>query len=63
MNVLQRFVHNVLGWHNGNHKYVWSIGQQWFTDYRCSVCGRRVLLDSQGNWFDVPERQLADIKK
>lgn len=45
------FTHDLLGWHDGqggSHSFDGlSFGGT------CSVCGCRVLLDSQGNWFRV----------
>ena len=43
-----------LGWHNGDN------GDQFFdgcsTHGRCTRCDKKVMLDSQGNWF----REEAD---
>ena len=41
--------HDVFGWHDGNGAIPIFDGCSFVS--RCSYCGRRVLLDSQGNWF------------
>lgn len=54
MEWLRRFAHDVLGWHDGR------LGPHDFDGAsfvaRCSRCQKRVLQDSQGNWF-VASRQ------
>ena len=39
---------DIMGWHNGN-------GENGFDGCSftgtCSKCGKKVLMDSQGNWF------------
>lgn len=47
--LLRRFTHNVLGWCDGKGAPIESDGLS-FVSW-CSVCGRRVLQDSQGGWF------------
>ena len=46
---LRRFLHDVLGWHDGKGAVPMYDGCSFKS--RCSQCGQRVLLDSQGNWF------------
>lgn len=49
--MVRRVPHDLFGWHDGsggdNSFDGCSVGG------RCSRCGRRVLKDSQGNWFVV----------
>ena len=46
--IIKKFLHDVLGWHDGN-------GDQWFdgasVHSTCSQCGEKVMQDGQGNWF------------
>jgi len=48
MRKLRLWAHRWLGWHDGK-------GRRWFDGCSarstCSVCGKPVMLDSQGNWF------------
>ena len=47
---MQWFIHDVLGWHNckgGGTKF------DGLSLESVCTCGKRVLLDSQGNWFAV----------
>lgn len=46
---IRHFTHDVLGWHDGNGGVRGFDGVS--MTGQCSVCGRRVLMDSQGNWF------------
>jgi hypothetical protein len=46
---LRKFAHDVLGWHDGRGGPIGFDGMS--LTGRCSRCGRRVLMDSQGNWF------------
>lgn len=39
----------IMGWHNGNGSSIGHDGCS-FTAI-CSKCGKKVLMDSQGNWF------------
>jgi hypothetical protein len=48
MNIVRRFLHNVLGWHSSNDTLGWNGTS--FTSH-CKYCGERILQDSQGNWF------------
>lgn len=41
---------SVFGWHNGNAGPVTFDGCS--LGSHCSKCGKRVLQDSQGNWFE-----------
>lgn len=45
---------DILGWHNGD------AGKQIFNGINyvaaCSKCNRKVLMDSQGNWFQAHEQ-------
>lgn len=50
MNWWQKFMCNVMGWHNGNGKSKKSFDGLSFHS-TCSRCGKEVMLDSQGNWF------------
>lgn len=50
--------HDILGWHTPNDKLSFdghSIGS------KCNVCGKRILQDSQGNWF-TPSIQDMDLE-
>ena len=50
MNFFVRFFHRVFGWHWPAKERTFdgcSIGSQ------CRYCGRKILLDSQGNWFAI----------
>lgn len=44
-----RFFHNVLHWHDGEGSGHGFDGASCTSV--CSYCGKRVLQDSQGNWF------------
>ena len=49
---LRKFLHDVLGWHDGkgvDKSRIWCDGASLHST--CSQCGREVMLDSQGNWF------------
>ena len=48
MGLFRRFTHNVLGWHAPNDT-VTPVGIN-LVSY-CRYCDRRILQDSQGNWF------------
>lgn len=48
MNGLRRFLCNILGWHRPIEK----IGFDGCSMISiCKHCGKRILRDSQGNWF------------
>jgi len=51
MRFLRWFAHDVLGWHDGRGARLDFDGCSFSS--RCGVCGRRVLQDSQGNWFSA----------
>lgn len=54
-NRLRQWTHDVLDWHREVH----VIGHDGCSlQGRCCYCGRRVLQDSQGNWFSV-EREVT----
>ena len=55
MEFLRRFAHNVLGWHNGDGEPKGFDGLSSFAV--CTRCWRRVLMDSQGNWFTIEEEE------
>ena len=42
------FYHDILGWHE-------PIEEKTFNRYsvcsRCKFCGKKIMMDSQGNWF------------
>ena len=48
---LRRFAHDVLGWHNGMGEVIGFDGAS--PTSRCDRCDKRVLQDSQGNWFTI----------
>ncbi len=54
--VMRRFAHDVLGWHDAKG---WN-GAKGFDGASltgiCSRCNKRVLMDSQGNWFMVGDK-------
>lgn len=50
--MLRRLIHDWLGWHLRVETLGFD-GVSWVG--RCRDCGRRVLKDSQGNWFAVGE--------
>lgn len=41
----------VFGWHNGRGGLLSFDGASYCST--CSICGKKVLQDSQGNWFSV----------
>lgn len=47
--LLRWFAHDIMGWHNGKG------GPRSFDGCSlhatCSICGKEVMQDSQGNWF------------
>ena len=45
------FYHDILRWHNGKGGKIGFDGCS-FTS-TCSKCGKKVLQDSQGNWFSI----------
>ncbi len=55
METIRRFLHDKLGWHDGKG---WNGARGFdgasFTAI-CSRCNKRVLMDSQGNWFTIGE--------
>lgn len=49
MNILRRFLCNVLGW----HKPTYWVAKGFNTYSYCRYCGKEIMQDSQGNWFEV----------
>lgn len=46
--MFRSFLCNVMGWHSpGRTVTTFGIIQE----SKCKYCGRRIMLDSQGNWF------------
>ncbi len=43
------FYHDILGWHDGKGDSVSFDGCSLHAT--CSKCGKKVMQDSQGNWF------------
>ncbi len=50
--IKKKILCDILGWHNGN-ELMYSIQLAYFGQINatCSRCGKKVMLDSQGNWF------------
>lgn len=49
MSKARKILCNVLGWHKPNKKIaLCGINSKSI----CKYCGRKIMLDSQGNWFD-----------
>lgn len=59
MSWLDKFLCNFLGWHKANEEA--SFDGCSF-ESRCPRCNRRVLLDSQGNWFAIGGRREEKSK-
>jgi hypothetical protein len=53
MGVYRRFVHNVMGWHAPSE--ISGFDGCSMTS-SCKYCGRQILQDSQGNWFEATVR-------
>lgn len=48
--IFKSFYHDMLGWHRPDYTIgVWDDGISYCS--RCKHCGKRILQDSQGNWF------------
>lgn len=46
------FYHNLLKWHTPDIEY--EITQRDInTHARCKHCGKEIIQDSQGNWFEI----------
>ena len=45
----QRWFCKYLGWHDGEGDITGFDGCS--IHARCSICGKEVMMDSQGNWF------------
>ncbi len=50
--IVRRLTHDKLGWHDGKVGYGGP-------DTYCSICGGRVLCDSQGGWFLAHNSAIA----
>lgn len=50
MGKLRKFLCNVLGWHKADMIAEGFDGVN--CKEHCKYCGKRVMLDSQGNWFE-----------
>lgn len=57
----QRVLCDFLGWHSVGQECGDFTGPMILVQGYCVRCGRRCLQDSNGDWFDVPERN-ADMK-
>jgi hypothetical protein len=54
MNWWQRFLCNVLGWHTVDRSQKCGFNMLGINaTANCARCGKRVLQDSQGNWFEA----------
>lgn len=42
--------HDIMGWHKPNEKIGFDGAS--FTS-KCKICGKEILQDSQGNWFEI----------
>ena len=51
MNKLRLWLCKYLGWHNGKGKPHTFDGCSFHST--CSICGKEVMQDSQGNWFEA----------
>lgn len=60
MTRFRRFLCDKLGWHVGGAQ-VWNDGFQ--SSSYCFHCKRRVLLDSQGNWFAASMQEVPDAER
>lgn len=55
--IVKKLCHDYLGWHIPSDECNFdgcSIAS------RCVYCGKRVLQDSQGNWFD-PDEYIKEV--
>lgn len=50
MSKFRKFLCNVLGWHKPKDE-VYFDGCSFVSV--CRFCGKKILQDSQGNWFEV----------
>jgi hypothetical protein len=53
--MLRWFLCEFLGWHRPAQAVAMGWDGVSFTAV-CERCGRRILMDSQGNWFSVERR-------
>lgn len=51
----ERFLCNWLGWHKPNY-HVNFAGLEYSP--WCARCGRRILQDGRGNWFEVKDERI-----
>lgn len=47
---LNWFYHDIMGWHKPDEKIGFDGAS--FTA-KCKICGKEILQDSQGNWFEA----------
>ena len=48
--LFRKLFHDILGW----HKPIDEIGFNGCSlTSKCKICGKKILQDSQGNWFEV----------
>ena len=47
--LFKKLYHDVLGWHQPDNSPQWSDGCS--THSICKHCGKKIMQDSQGNWF------------
>ena len=48
MKLLEWLTHDILGWHKPNDNYE-RRGINIIST--CKICGKKIMQDSQGNWF------------
>ena len=46
---LKFYYHNMLGWHKPDESTIHSDGYSELAE--CKYCGKKIMQDSQGNWF------------
>lgn len=47
----KEYYHNILHWHEPDESPKWSDGCS--IHCKCKYCGKEILQDSQGNWFEL----------
>lgn len=60
MNRIRNFLCNVMGWHQPFEGRKAFDGSSYVSV--CRHCNRKILQDSQGNWFTVENRGLRKCK-